>query len=223
MTTRRRSPVVFRRSRTSSSSRNLSGPATSTMPSAGGPTATRAISEATSSAEIGWNSTGANRTVSPRVASSVILRRNSKNWVAWTIVYGMPESRIRFSWVCLARKYPLSGSRSVPTTDRTTWWPTFARFSASRMLRVDLSKNSLTAESSNEGEFVTSTTASAPSRARSRPAPVMVSTPVPGEAATASCPWSANMATTLEPISPVPPKTTTFMMSPFSVGWRLSS
>ena len=51
---------------------------------------------------------------------------------------------------------------------------------------VDVSKNSSTAASSNDGEFDTSTTTSAPARASVRPSPVRVLTPVPGDAGTAS-------------------------------------
>src|SRR3954451_14256285 len=40
----------------------------------------------------------------------------------------------------------------------------------------------------------------------------MVSTPEAGEAATASCPSSPSMVTTWDPMSPVPPMTTIFMM-----------
>jgi hypothetical protein len=43
-----------------------------------------------------WNSTGANRTVLPSVASSAILRTNSKNCVACTIEYGIAEFSISF-------------------------------------------------------------------------------------------------------------------------------
>ena len=65
--------------------RNLSGPATSTIPFSGGPTETRATAFATSSAAIGWNWTGGSRTVSPSVARAAMLFRNSKNCVACTI------------------------------------------------------------------------------------------------------------------------------------------
>jgi hypothetical protein len=51
-------------------------------------------------------------------------------------------------------------------------------------LVVEVSKNFSTAVSSKDGEFVTSTTTEAPSRAFSRPSPVSVSTPNSGAAAT---------------------------------------
>ena len=88
----------------SSSSRNCSGPAISTMPLAGRPTATSPTALATSSAAIGWISTGGSRTVSPSVAASAMLLTNSKNCVAWTIEYGIEDSVISFSWAIFARK-----------------------------------------------------------------------------------------------------------------------
>src|SRR5262245_62200341 len=45
--------------------------------------------------------------------------------------------------------------------------------------------------------------------------PVIVLTPVLGAAARASCPRWVSLLTTFEPMSPVPPITTTFMTSPF--------
>lgn len=44
----------------------------------------------------------------------------------------------------------------------------------------------------------------------------MVFTPVFGAAACASCPSVDSFATTFEPISPVPPITTIFMIQPFA-------
>ena len=87
----------------SSSRRNRSGPPISMMPFNGAPTETLAIALATSSAAIGWMSTGGRRTVSPAVAASAIGRMNSKNWVAWTIENGIEELVISFSWASLAR------------------------------------------------------------------------------------------------------------------------
>jgi hypothetical protein len=58
---------------------------------------------------------------------------NSKNWVACTIVYGIDEVAMSFSWATFARRYPLSGSRSLPTTDSATRWPTPAPVIAVRM------------------------------------------------------------------------------------------
>jgi hypothetical protein len=55
---------------------------------------------------------------------------------------------------------------------------------AFRRLRIERRKNSRTALSSNDGEFVTSTTTSAPVSASWRPSPVRLLTPVDGEAAT---------------------------------------
>src|SRR6516164_8156411 len=79
------------------------------------------------------------------------------------------------------------------------------------MLRVDVSKNSRTALSSKEGEFVTSTTTSAPASAPDSPSPVRVLTPEEGEAATASCPAPRSRGISFLPMSPLPPITTIFM------------
>src|SRR5262249_5314867 len=45
----------------------------------------------------------------------------AQNCVACTIENGIGDSSMRFSWASFARRYPLSGSRSVPTTDSATW------------------------------------------------------------------------------------------------------
>ena len=47
---------------------------------------------------------------------------------------------IASSWASLAREYPLSGNRSVPTTESATWWPTPAAVSAATMLRDEVRK-----------------------------------------------------------------------------------
>jgi hypothetical protein len=65
--------------------------------------------------------------------------------------------------------------------------------------------------SSNEGELARSTTTCVPAMASLRPSPVMVLTPVLGEAATTSWPRWRRLATVFEPIRPVPPMTTIFM------------
>src|SRR5688500_2344833 len=108
--------------------------------------------------------------------------------------------------------------RSAPTTESATWCFTPAAASAARMLRVDVSKNSSTALSSHDGEFVTSTTASAPASASRRPSPVMVLTPDAGEAATASWPRPRSRGISFLPISPLPPITTTFMFDLLECG-----
>src|SRR6478735_1697318 len=100
---------------------------------------------------------------------------------------------------------------SVPTTDSATWCRTPAAFSAARRLRVEFSKNSSTGLSSKDGELATSTTTCAPVRAAARPSPVTALTPEEGEAATTSWPSLRRLATTLEPMRPVPPITTIFM------------
>src|SRR5262249_22391448 len=79
------------------------------------------------------------------------------------------------------------------------------------MLRVDVSKNSRTALSSKEGEFVTSTTTSAPASAPDSPSPVRVLTPEEGEAGTASWPAPRSRGTSFLPMSPLPPITTIFI------------
>src|SRR3954454_10284895 len=104
--------------------------------------------------------------------------------------------------------------RRVPTTDSATWWPTPAAASESRMLRVDVVKNDRAVASSNSRGFETSTTTEAPTRTSASPSPVSVSTPEAGEAATASCPWRLRSVTTFDPMRPVPPMTTIFMMGP---------
>src|SRR5215471_20264983 len=81
-----------------------------------------------------------------------------------------------------------------------------------RRLRVDVSKNVSTAASSQEGEFVTSTTTEVPLSASESPSPVMLLTPVVGAAATTSCPSSRRILTSFDPMSPVPPTTTIFMI-----------
>src|SRR6266850_2607775 len=116
----------------------------------------------------------------------------------------MPDFSISFSWATLARKYPLSGARSVPTMESATWCRTPALASAARRLRPEVWKNSSTALSSNEGELARSITAGVPAMASLRPWPVMVLTPVLGEAATTSWPPWRRMATVFEPIRPVP-------------------
>src|SRR6516225_3241142 len=81
-------------------------------------------------------------------------------------------------------------------------------------LRPEVSKNSSTALSSNDGELARSIATCAPAMASLSPLPVMVLTPVLGEPATTSWPSSRKMATVFEPIRPVPPITTIFMGYP---------
>src|SRR5918995_2512611 len=124
----------------------------------------------------------------------------------------MPEASISFSWATLARKYPLSGIRSVPTMDTATGCRTPVTASAERRFRPEVSKNSSTALSSNEGELARSITTCVPAMASLRPSPVMLLTPVLGEAATTSWPPWRRMATVFEPTSRLPPITTIFMV-----------
>src|SRR5512132_944740 len=88
--------------------------------------------------------------------------------------------------------------------ESATWYRTPAAASAARRLRPDVSKNSSTALSSNEGELARSIATCAPAKASLSPSPVMVLTPVLGEAATTSWPPWRRMATLFEPIRPVP-------------------
>src|SRR5437870_3686182 len=81
-------------------------------------------------------------------------------------------------------------------------------------LRVDVSKNFSTAASSQEGEFDTSTTTEAPFSTSANPSPVTLLTPELGDAAIAWCPCSRSLLTSFEPMSPVPPITTIFIISP---------
>jgi hypothetical protein len=97
----------------------------------------------------------------------------------------MPEPLISFSWASLARKYPLS-VRSIATMESATWCRTPASAAAGRRLRPEVSKNSSTALSSNEGELVRSITTCAPARASLSPSPVMLLMPLLGEAGTTS-------------------------------------
>src|SRR5438034_2028518 len=96
--------------------------------------------------------------------------------------------------------------------ESATWCWTPAAASAARRLRPEVTKNSSTALSSNEGELVRSITTCVPAMASLRPWPVMVLTPVLGEAATTSWPPWRRMATVFEPIRPVPPITTIFIL-----------
>ena len=118
-----------------------------------------------------------------------------------------------FSCATFARKYPLSGRRSLPTIESATWCSTPATRSAARRLVVEVVKKSSTSASANDGEFETSTTTFAPTSTSVSPSPVMVFTPELGEAAIASWPLSMRCSTTLDPMRPVPPMTTIFMMT----------
>src|SRR4030095_729137 len=75
----------------------------------------------------------------------------------------------------------------------------------------------MTATSSKDGEFETSTTTWAPLSTWPNPSPVSVLTPELGDAATASCPRALSFVTSLDPIRPLPPITTIFILIPLSV------
>src|SRR6266851_2147670 len=95
--------------------------------------------------------------------------------------------------------------------DSATWYRTPAAASAARRLRPEVSKNSSTALSSNEGELARSITTCVPAMASLRPSPVMLLTPVLGEAATTSWPPWRRIGTVFEPMRPVPPIMTIFI------------
>ena len=80
------------------------------------------------------------------------------------------------------------------------------------MLRPAVVKKVMTASSAKFGEFARSMTTCAPATASASPSPVMVLTPVLGDAATTSWPFWRRFDTTLLPMRPVPPMTTIFMM-----------
>src|SRR3954469_8542618 len=96
--------------------------------------------------------------------------------------------------------------------DSATWCRTPAAASAATRLRPEVSKNSSTALSSNEGELARSITTCVPAMASLSPSPVMLLIPLWGEAATTSWPPRRRMATVFEPIRPVPPTMTIFMI-----------
>jgi hypothetical protein len=84
-------------------------------------------------------------------------------------------------------------------------------------------KKFITAASSHEGAFDTSTTTEAPFSASATPCPVMEFTPDLGDPSIASCPRSRNLVTTLDPISPLPPITTIFMIASLSFDLCISN
>src|SRR5262249_51862623 len=95
--------------------------------------------------------------------------------------------------------------------ESATWCRMSAAASAARRLRPEVSKNSSTALSSNEGELARSITTCVPAMASLRPSPVMVLTPLLGEAATPWWPRWGRMGAVFEPMRPVPPMMTIFI------------
>ena len=79
------------------------------------------IAAPTSVTATGWDNPVDSRTLSPSAPASTIVGRNSKNCVARTIVEGTDPATISSSWATLARRYPLSGRRSAPTTVNARW------------------------------------------------------------------------------------------------------
>src|SRR5262245_14335884 len=98
--------------------------------------------------------------------------------------------------------------------ETATWCRTPATASAASRLRPEVSKNASTAWSSQEGALARSITTCAPAMAAVSPSPVMLLTPVVGDAATTSWPPWRSMGTVFEPMRPVPPITTIFMVYP---------
>src|SRR5438477_110805 len=105
--------------------------------------------------------------------------------------------------------------------ETATWCRTPATASAARRVRPETSKNSSTALSSHEGELARSITTCAPAMASLRPSPVMLLTPVLGEAATISWPPWRRMGAVFEPIRPVPPIMTIFIATLLALSHRL--
>src|SRR5918995_1643752 len=101
----------------------------------------------------------------------------------------------------------------MPTTDNVMWCPTPAAVSAASRLRDAVWKKSSTAASSQAGALATSTTAWAPSTASARPSPVSALTPVSGGAASASGLSPRGFSRSFDPMRPVPPMTTIFIIS----------
>ncbi|MNE87474.1 hypothetical protein D3C80_1846780 [compost metagenome] len=87
-----------------------------------------------------------------------------------------------------------------------------ALISAANRFFPEVSKNSITSLSANDGELARSITTSAPLTASAKPSPVMVFIPVLGDAAITSCPSTLNFVTVFVPINPVPPMTKIFMI-----------
>src|SRR5690349_20051178 len=83
---------------------------------------------------------------------------------------------------------------------------------------IHVSKNFITALSSQEGEFDTSTATDAPFNAAASPSPLSVLTPDFGDAASASWPCSRSLVTSFDPMRPLPPTTTIFTIVSFLFG-----
>src|SRR5262245_44879437 len=98
--------------------------------------------------------------------------------------------------------------------ESATWCRTPTAASAASRWRPEVLKNASTARSSKEGELARSITTWVPAIASVSPSPVMVLTPVWGEAATTSWPPWRSMGTVFEPMRPVPPMTTIVIVSP---------
>ena len=215
VTTSRASSRAARKRRPRSSSRNRSGPAMSTRPFVGAPTATSRSAAATSSAAIGWISTCASRTVEPSVAESSdagdeleelgrVHERPGDRGALDELLLGDLRAEVPALGQplrCRRRTAPRGGGRrrrprrpaGCGSRSRRTPGPRPPRRTASSTRRRRRRRRSSTSAS---------------------PSPVRVLTPVPGDAATASWPSAASSVTSFEPMSPVPPMTTIFMGEP---------
>jgi hypothetical protein len=106
-------------------------------------------------------------------------------------------------------------AKQVEDDVSATWRLTPVATSAERRLRPEVSKSSITALSSSESELARSITTVVSTMASLSPSPVMVLTPLWGEAATTLWPSWRRTTTVFDPIRPVPPITTIFMLDPF--------
>jgi len=110
------------------------------------------------------------------------------------------------------------GSVGSDDGERSTWCRTPAAASAARRLRPEVSKNSSTALSSNEGELATIDHHLRAGHGLFEALAVMLLTPVLGEAATTSWPrLGAELRRSSSRSAPVPPMTTIFHSEPPSL------
>ena len=145
-------------------------------------------------------SIGDTRTVSPSVAAAAMLSMNSKNCVARTIEYGIDDAGDQLLLRDLGPQVAAVG-QPVGADDghRDVMSDPGGRLGGEQVAGRRREELEDRAASSNDGEFDTSTTTDAPSRASARPSPVMVLTPVFGAAASASWPCSRSSSTSFDP------------------------
>src|SRR5258705_10862158 len=102
--TSRGSLSAANRFRTSSSRRNCSGPAISTVPFAGGPTAILPTALATSSAAIRWKSTGGKHTLLTSGGKTAKALQKFKNFGGIKVGEGVEDYLFKFSLAMLVRE-----------------------------------------------------------------------------------------------------------------------